>query len=270
MSLFDECPQIVDGHLGITDDWVGAKPRYRHPTSLLKMSDDNLPDGDSIVSDLFGQMMFNWGVGGCPATSSLENWRHQKHTDFQDVKRSPEVPLERTIAALMDEKWANQIPVDSGLLGGGKTLDLACLHGDSIDLIELKVESNTPLSAAVQVLFYGLANVFFQLHQKRVLPTGSTSDLLAAKIINLRVLAPSAFYERFASVGSWLHQFESRLNDGLDNFSERLTREDDPKIVGFRFDAFPDSFAWDQARHGDAGHREELRSAMIARQSFFQ
>ncbi len=270
MSLFDRCAEVVDQHLGITDDWVGIKPRFKSTTSLLRMTDDNLPDGRELVSNLFGQMMFNWGVGGCPATSSLENWRHQKHTGFQDVKRSPEVPLERTIAALMDEKWANQIPVDSGLLGGGKTLDLACLHGDSIDLIELKVNSNTPLSAAVQVLFYGLAHVFFQLHRERVLPTDSASDLLAAKTIHLRVLAPSAFYERFVSVGSWLHQFESRLNDGLANFSERLTREDDPKIVGFRFDAFPNSFAWNQARHGDTGHREELRSAMIARHSLFQ
>ena len=152
---------------------LGSNLRLKSTTSLSEvLTDDNLPDGRELVSNLFGQMMFNWGVGGCPATSSLENWRHQKHTGFQDVKRSPEVPLERTIAALMDEKWANQIPVAaSGLLGGGKTLDLACLHGDSIDLIELKVNSNTPLSAAVQVLFYGLAHVFFQLHRERVLPT---------------------------------------------------------------------------------------------------
>lgn len=269
MTLFDGCPELVDRHLRVTNEWAGIAPRFKSPTSLLGMTDDNLPNGIQFVSEIFGRMMSNWGVAGCPAASSLENWRLEKHTNFQDVRRSPEVPLERTISALMDENWANQIPVDSGLLGGGKTLDLARLQDDSVDLIELKVESNTPLSAAVQVLFYGLANVFFQTHRHRVMSTDSAAGLLVAKQIHLRVLAPATYYTRFGSVSSWLHHFESCLNDGLKGFSEKWTREDDPMIVDFRFDSFPCSFVWNQSRHSDPTHRDELRAAVEGRKALF-
>jgi len=116
MSLFDGCGQLVDRHLGIDDSWKGRVPRYMHPTSLQKITTKNLPIGEALVSELFGQMMRNWGSAGCPATRSKQNWRFTKHLDFQDVERSPEVPLERTISSLMGSDWANQIPVDSGFM----------------------------------------------------------------------------------------------------------------------------------------------------------
>lgn len=70
-------------------------------------------------------MMRNWEAEVCPATSSPEIWRNHKQTEFQHTKRSSDASLGRTIVALMDDQWANQVPIDSGLLGGGTYLDLA-------------------------------------------------------------------------------------------------------------------------------------------------
>ena len=270
MSLFDGCGQIVDRHLGIDDSWKGRVPRYMHPTSLQKITTKNLPIGEALVSELFGQMMRNWGSAGCPATRSKQNWRFTKHLDFQDVERSPEVPLERTISSLMGSDWANQIPVDSGLMRtGGKTLDLACLNDGRAELIELKVKSNTPLSAAIQILLYGLANVFFQINKQRVLPTGSASELLEVKELRLRVLAPVTYYERFAKVELWLKSFESCLDEGVKIFSERLMNPDYSRITQFSFQVFPAWFTWDQSLHADENHRHEVLEAVNARAEYF-
>lgn len=271
MSLFDGCDEIVDRHLGITDEWVGQKPRYKSDTSLFRMTVENLPKGPELVSELFGQMMQNWGAAGCPATSSKENWRFDKHIDFQDVERPPEVPLERTIARLMDESWANQIPVDSGLLGGGaKTLDLACREGEVFDLVELKVASNTPLSAAIQVLKYGLANVFFQINHHRVLPSGSENQLLHARQLRLQVLSPVSFYERFEKVSAWLKQFEACIQLGVTEFSGQLSNPEYPHISQFCFQAFPADFQWEQSRHSDDGHQREVKDAVQRRYCYFK
>jgi hypothetical protein len=137
-------------------------------------------------------------------------------------------------------------------------------------LIQLKVETHTPLSAAVQVLFYGLANVFFQLNRDRVCPKETGSVLLDVKKIHLRVIAPVAYYERFESATSRLRQFESHLNDGLIHFSEALNQQECPRIFDFRFDAFPSWFVWDPSRQSDASHREELLAAMDQRRAFFE
>ena len=271
MSLFDGCPEIVDRHLGITDDWIGQKPRYQSDTSLLRMTEENLPKGDELVSDLFGQMMRNWGAAGCSATKSKENWRFTKHVAFASNNRSPEVLLERTIARVTGDQWANQIPVDSGLLGNSsKTLDLAYSQGDVVDLVELKVASNTPLSAAIQVLNYGLANVFLQINRDRVLPSGSENLLLNAKQLRLHVLAPVKSYQKFNKVSGWLQQFEACLQRGVIEFTNRFCNPEYPRISRFCFQSFPEDFQWDLSRHSDEFHQQEVKAAIDGRSRYFK
>ncbi|MFT5328373.1 MAG: hypothetical protein ACI8P0_006286, partial [Planctomycetaceae bacterium] len=161
MSLLEGCHELVDSHLGIDDTWEGQPPRYRWPTSLNRMEDaSRQPDGATLISELYNLMVRNWEAGGCPQNGSAKNWRFTRRPEFQDVgdQLPPEVALERTIIQVVDhENWANQIPVDSGLLGRrARYLDLAFRAGSVFELIELKVASNTPLSAAIQVLLYGL------------------------------------------------------------------------------------------------------------------
>tara|TARA_R110002073_G_scaffold139076_1_gene288947 strand:- start:1257 stop:1964 length:708 start_codon:yes stop_codon:yes gene_type:complete len=234
------------------------------------MTEENLPNGHELVCELFGQMMRNWGIAGCPATNSKENWRFTKHVTFDDKNRSPEVILERTIAKVTGGQWANQIPVDSGLLDkSGKTLDLACDNGDFFDLVELKVASNTPLSAAIQVLNYGLANVFFQINHHRVLPLGSENQLLNAKQLRLQVLAPTEFYQRFEKVSAWLRQFEACIHHGVMQFSNQFLKSGYPRISQFCFQTFPAGFQWDQSRHDDESQQQLVKDALEQRFCYF-
>ncbi|GAA4465330.1 hypothetical protein GCM10023156_52940 [Novipirellula rosea] len=234
------------------------------------MTEENLPNGHDLVSELFGQMMRNWGIAGCPATTSKENWRFTKHVIFDDKNRSPEVLLERTIAKVTGDQWANQIPVDSGLLDkSGKTLDLACHNGDFVDLIELKVAANTPLSAAIQVLNYGLANVFFQINHHRVLPSGSENQLLNAKQLRLHVLAPTEFYQRFEKVSAWLREFEASIRRGVVLYSAQFLNSEYPRVSQFCFQAFPAGFHWDPSRHNDGYHQQAVKDALEQRFCYF-
>ncbi|WP_153559423.1 hypothetical protein [Roseimaritima sediminicola] len=238
------------------------------------MKKENLPDGMQLVSDLFGQMMRNWGAAGCPSTNSPENWRFKQHLKFDDDNRSAEVLLERTIAWMAGDELANQIPVDSGLLGrSSRTLDLATQKGEAFELIELKVDkvnSDTPLSAAIQVLNYGLANLFFQLNQHRVLPSGSDNLLLSAKLLRLRVLALVEYYEREPETIDWLSDFEGCLSQGLTGFSDQFLNPEYPRFEGFCFQAFPGDFRWDESRHADESYRETVKQAFENRSCYFK
>ena len=270
MSLLDGCHELIDQHLNIDDSWAGQSPRYKHPTSLNHVEDNNLPDGDQLIQELFNQMVQNWEAGRSPANRSAENWRFERQCDFSEENRSPEVVLERTIINVVDEEnWANQIPVDSGLLGGGRNLDLAFRAGAVFELIELKVEANTPLSAAFQILFYGLTNAFFRVYSQSLNTEDLETPLLRATEIRLRVLAPKSFYERFHAQSDWLKELENKLDKGLQKFSDNVLAETGMKITGFRFDMFPENFHWDQARHADDEHRKKVLEAVHRRHPCF-
>lgn len=277
MSLFDGCDDLIDRHLKIPEGWRGNPPKYKSKNSLDLMTDDNLPVAAKLIADLYWRMMDNWRDGGCPPNPSTENWRFTRHPDFQDAgdQLGPEVALERTIIQVVDhENWANQIPVDSGILGrASKTLDLAFRAGSAFELIELKAAGgDTPLSAGFQVLKYGLAYAFFRKNLEAVQNENDQppSPLLDATEIRLRVLAPAANYERSEmSWLPWLKKLESRLNDGVRAFSDSPLLECNMKLTQFQFDVFPKDFHWDQARNGDEDHRTEVLAAVHGRHPYF-
>jgi len=276
MSLFDGCHDLIDKHLSLDETWAGTPPRHKSETSLNHMGDGNLPDGVELISELYNLMMLNWESENRPTTRSRENWRFTRHPEFQDVGKrlGPEVALERTIIQVVDhENWANQIPVDSGLLGpGAKTLDLAFRAGSVFELIELKaVDGDTPLSAAFQVLLYGLAYAFFRNNFEELGIGDLQSPLLNATTIRLRVLAPAANYERFdRSWLPWLRELEARLDKGVQEFSDSAVLLGvKMKLSGFQFDVFPEDFHWDQTRHSDDDHRREVLVAVHRRHPYF-
>ena len=216
MSLLDGCDALVDTYLSIDDTWRGKPPRFKRKASLNRMQTTNLPEGGQLIAALYGQIVQNWKSDGCPQNRSRENWRFEKRRKFQDVERGPEVPLERTIAIVTDDdSWANQIPVDSGLGKRARYLDLVFREGTTFEFIELKVASDTPLSAAIQVLLYGLTNAFFQEHSRQLKTESLATPLLHAEEIRLRVLAPRTFYDEFVLSDSWLKEFEKRLDQGV-------------------------------------------------------
>jgi hypothetical protein len=128
--------------------------------------------------------------------------------------------VERAIAAACAQlgrtDWANQIPVASGLIGSTserrRAIDLVRRRGERhFELIELKIASDTPLYAAIEIICYGCIWLIARDDKP-----SRESALLDADHIDLRVLAPPAYYGPFA-----LKQIEAALDVGVRVLGQR-------------------------------------------------
>ena len=145
---------------------------------------------------------------------SQENWRWQRlQLQIAPHNKSSEVILERAIAAACERTgrtdWANQVPVASGLIAGAadgrRAIDLVRQCGERhFELIELKIASDTPLYAAVEIIGYGCIWLL-----SRATPPSLTSAILQADHVDLRVLAPADYYARYD-----LTELEAALDRG--------------------------------------------------------
>jgi hypothetical protein len=110
-----------------------------------------------IVEAMWRLIATNWVEGQCQWRGS-DNWRWKlcKNLRVERQNTSEEVKLNRTLASNLNKgRWTNETPTASGLAEkGGKEpggLDLAYQYQDRPDhlcLIELKIGSNNPVSAA--------------------------------------------------------------------------------------------------------------------------
>ncbi|MCL6740734.1 hypothetical protein LZ518_06255 [Sphingomonas sp. RB56-2] len=174
----------------------------RHRSALVGLASI---DGQSLVREIFDLISRNYDVAGATGNKdrSKQNWRwHSLQPQISSHNRSPEVVVERAIAAACLElgrsDWANQIPVASGLIPGAgdgrRAIDLVRRHSaQHFELIELKIASDTPLYAAVEIVGYCCLWLIARNDRpKRVSP------LLEATEIGLSVLAPTGYYERYS------------------------------------------------------------------------
>jgi hypothetical protein len=164
---------------------------------------------------------------------SKENWRLEKQLPIGNTKQDErrEVSLERAIVNIPKEvwpdaaNWFNQVPVASGLVDPDadrrRSIDLVhkCSDKDrAYEFIELKVASNTPLYAAMEILKYGLLYIFARKHPELF---NDGLELLQAKRIELKVLAPHDYYK--VSDFALLQAMEERMNEGLKHFLKQMT-----------------------------------------------
>lgn len=174
---------------------------------------------------------------------SRENWRwfHPK-CDHAAENSSPEVTLERAIvraAKSQDrEDWSNQVPIASGMIAGSgdrrRAIDLVHRRGpDAFDFVELKVGSDNPLYAAVEILKYGFVWLLSREHRAQLGYDGK--PLVGASDVRLSVLAPHPYYSGLAL--DWL---EAGLSEGV----KALGTERQEVRLSFAFEAFPASFVW--------------------------
>lgn len=193
------CPSLMHGVDEAVCTILGIRS-LRHRSALLQLE---LPRHCDLANAVFDQVASNWACGNAAANRdrSKQNWRWVLQTQISPRNKSPEVILERSIATACAKSgrtdWANQIPVASGLVDGAsdgrRALDLAHRKAPSkYEMIELKIASDTPLYAAIEVL--GYASVWLMARRD---PPHPTPELLAAETIDLRVLAPEAYYDRF-------------------------------------------------------------------------
>ncbi len=141
--------------------------------------------------------------------------------------------LERALAAAVavhrPGKWWVQMPMVSGVAGPNadrrRAIDLVHTVDDRhIELIELKVPSNTPLLAAFEIIF----NMLLWLLCRAEAGEGA-SPLLSAYRVDARVLAPAAYYARYE-----LKALQLLLDDEV-----RALREAHGVTLSFGFDILP-------------------------------
>ncbi len=113
-----------------------------------------------LLTDQRARIELNWELsprlleGKRP---SAENWRLERRPHLAAHNASPEKTLEKAIAR--QAHWYNQIPTASGLYHHRRdklrNIDLVRAHDDgSYTLVELKVRSNSPLEATLELLIY--------------------------------------------------------------------------------------------------------------------
>ncbi|MBA2433700.1 MAG: hypothetical protein H0V54_01205 [Chthoniobacterales bacterium] len=176
---------------------------------------------------------------------SDKNWELRRRDAYKDTQLLREEVLERRIIKAMKnahrDDWFNKCATVSGDLTprSGCHIDLIrrCSN-EEFELIELKVGSDTPVFAAFEIL----RNALFYLRARRSwIPSYSDRQLLKAKRIALRVLAPLDFYkdEREAEPKMYdLRWFERELDRAI-SAAGRSECE-----MTFAFEVFPPWFVW--------------------------
>jgi hypothetical protein len=225
-SLLDGVEQVVMNHLSIAS--------LRHRSALHRLRQ---VDGLALVAAIDLRVRDNYSRGKASANKdrSRQNWRWQSlQPQIGPHNRSPEVVVERAIAAACSRlgrtDWANQVPVASGLIAGARdgrrAIDPVQRRGDRhFEFVELKISSDTPLYAAIEIIGYGCLWTI-----ARSDPPQRPSAILDADHVDLRVLAPASFYAPFALEG-----LEITLDAGL----AALGRVEGT-VMSFAFDVLPD------------------------------
>lgn len=233
---------ILAGIGNLVDDWLrihptGNPPYYRHRTAANELTRRNAPiDGTREFLDAsYTRINTNWmdAIDAGYTNPSKENWRWKQHLELSAENSSPELNLERAIVSTCGDNWSNQMPTASGLVGPAtdKRAAVDLVHRENettYSLIELKVASDTPLFAAIEILMYGLLFVWSRSNQEALGYDLERQSVLAASNVTLEVLAPPSYFQGFD-----LSSLVTGLNDGLAEFGER-----NGLSLGFKFCQF--------------------------------
>jgi hypothetical protein len=178
-----------------------------------------------LIEDLLNELRKD--LRDAPKRTSRQNWRFERITNIDPANESPETKLEKALARFGGDEWANQVPSASGLFKSTpatkKNIDIAHRResDDSFDFVELKIESDTPLYAAFEILLNGVLYLLARelCGEKRTEGFCHGSPLLRAKGIHLRVLAPPAYYE--AHDREKLRRMEEAIDAGIRGVAQR-------------------------------------------------
>jgi hypothetical protein len=219
---------VIDHYL-LSDEDMALGYRYFHKRTCNALS-KNPPKvfhGSALVAAIYERIESN--LASRPKESrapSAQNWRLRLTDDQESIlpniqNRSAEVNLERAIVKKWPLNWTYQLPVASGLFDGRsdkrRAVDLVFDHGDRhYDLVELKIKSDTPLYAAMEILGYGLIYLASRRDTANNLGYESVDlPILIANRITLCVLAPEIYYQDYPGGLIWL---QDGIMDGLKRF----------------------------------------------------
>ncbi len=242
VNIVDGVDSIIDQALSIVD--IGKAPHYKHRESCVSLK-SNPPSFDAfnLICQIYDQIERNFKDPDNRFHSSgpsEKNWRFEKILNVSTNNYSKEKTLEKTIAEITSSDWVNQVPTASGIINSAsdklRNIDLVRrLKPGFYEFIELKIDSDTPLFAAFEIMVNGL---IYLLSRENYVDKGfDTNELLNAKEITLQILAPKNYYARCHL--AWL---EKELNCGISKF---LTEKFGGRLkASFVFTSFPENFMW--------------------------
>ena len=223
MSILSGIGDLVDAWLQVEPK--GKPPYYRHraAANALTRRDSPITGTRDFLEASYAQIHNNWlaAIEAGLSRQSKENWRWKRHLDLGDGNKSPELKLERAIVGACGDDWSNQLPTASGLVGSAANrraaVDLVFREDPSTySLIELKVASDTPLFAAIEILMHGLLFVWSKNNREKLGYDAEAQPVLTANTVTLGVLAPSSYYDGFD-----LTNLAYALSNGLAEFGNR-------------------------------------------------
>jgi hypothetical protein len=203
----------------------------------------SLPDRLQLFEKIYERIRINWVSNRTGERwPSQSNWVLRTAPEFtQHPTLYREKQLQKNIAILLkDEGWGNDVPTASGLVndrGRQMNIDLARRIPGGFEFIELKLESNTPYEAALQILRYGAIYMLYRL-EPELARRFKGNQMMNAKSIVLEVLAP----ERYYSPGDVdLQALEAQLDRQVAKFAEEHVSG---LSISFRFMAFQADFTF--------------------------
>ena len=270
-SILQDVGPIIDESLGLNGCGIGKRPHYRHRKTCQKLMKSAPPTFEAkvLIEKMYEKVLSNWN-GKRHSSSSEQNWRFESFPDIAENNGDPEIKLERAIVRTQwtPNNWANQVPTSSGLLGqhADKHRNIDLIHrceDGAYELIELKVESNTPLYAAMEILQNAVLYIFYRERKKKLeAEVAEPKPILEARVLHLRVLAPCRYYEGYKL--AWL---EANICKGL---SAYLATKMPDLQIDFRFDAFPPWFTVDHCRAiASKDHDDSIRKAVDDRKPVY-
>lgn len=243
-GLFEGINEIINHALDVAN--------YRTRSAALQLAKDRNRDidGERLVADIFERLSANWSKVNARLVRkpSAENFRWFKpKKQIGQANTSPEVTLERAFIsgclAAGRTDWSNQVPLISGVAGSRAykrwAIDLVHKRPDGFEFVELKIDSDTPLSATMQVMQYGMLWLLSRNDRHRLGYGGN--PILEAPALHLSVLAPLKFYERVRN-----DQLARAIGTGLS-----VLGRPHGVTLSFSQTAFPASFQWPSPMSGD-------------------
>ncbi len=200
-----------------------------------------IQDRDGLFEEMYGQIRKNWLLFHEPDRwPTKKNWVLRVAPRFTpNSTKYIEKQLQKEIAiALEFEGWGNDMPTASGLVNSGSrqmNVDIAHELTDGIELFEVKVASNTPYEAALQILRYGAIYSLYRL-EPELAKRFRENKVILAKRVALKVLAPCSYYSN-SNVD--LSLLEVQIDRQVRHFAEHIF---DKFEMSFEFQAFPVGF----------------------------
>lgn len=226
---------LFDGIQTLVGEVLGAPTKNRGIFETRKPTE---ADGALVVNAAYGVLSKRFESTLHRQSRSKQNWRTIPQL-AEWVAEKHEVDLERRLVkARKKGDWWNQMPVASGLvdskLDHALRIDLAHSRGPgSYAFVELKIDSDNPVYAAVEIVLYGIAWLLSRYHRES-LYRGRILAPLEGKNVGLYVLAPRRFYRNFQR-----DAFQTGLDTAIRDLASRPEFDVE---MSFRFLEFPKKF----------------------------